>query len=313
MFCISPQNLTTPERILSNPFHGKSFYDEGQYRVALDRLEQGIKCLDLLIKQIEELAKIVNRQAEKIRDWSSNSSKEIRQSSEFGTSKRSWISMIESIVLVAEQDETFGKTLQAKVVNPLSEFRARLYGKQNRFSNQKKEFEKEFRKVQKPWVSLLNDLQENRDKIAEARKKFQNAQRAEDLMKNDISHDEDQIKTLSEIARKREVQLSKLKELEEDLLKRIGKKKPEYEQQMQQILEKMLDIERQRLKKFNEILESLKGVLNTDTYSKFETISQKFDAAITSQNIDEDIDKWNRDFGNNTPYAWPQISLTVSS
>lgn len=312
MSCISPQNATTPERLLSNPFYGKNFFDEGQYRVAVDRYEQGANAIDSLIKNLENFIKILERQSEKLRVWSKEVDQDIRSTSEHGTTKKALIGATAAMGLLAEPSESFAKALREKVLRDLFEFKSSTYGKSSHFLSTKNDFEKEFRKVQKLWISLLKDYEQNKEKLTEAKKKKDTAQRMEHLMTSDIARDENKFKQVQELLSKRKEKVLELEKIDEEFVKRIEKKKPEYVEQMTKILERILEIERKRLEKFNQVLESLKNLSDFKQYSNYQKIIQKFTEAIEEQNINSDLKHWNEHFGSETKFPWAKIPTDSS-
>ncbi|CAF4281295.1 unnamed protein product, partial [Rotaria sordida] len=154
--CILPQSQTTPEKCLSNPWHGKGFCESNQYKSAIDRCEGGHKSCDLSIEIYKELVKVLEHCSESLRQWSLISQRKIVQSKEFGTTKIAWIESIQAVEKSAERNEDITENIQHNVIDKMIAYKNSKYEKSFLHMKKVKEFEKDFKKVQKPWLELLN-------------------------------------------------------------------------------------------------------------------------------------------------------------
>ncbi|CAM4758366.1 unnamed protein product [Rotaria magnacalcarata] len=69
MQCILPQSPTTPERFLSNPYYGKGFCEPDQYKVAINRCEDGFAFCELALEMLKDLVNELQRCSESLLNY----------------------------------------------------------------------------------------------------------------------------------------------------------------------------------------------------------------------------------------------------
>ncbi|CAF2077968.1 unnamed protein product [Rotaria magnacalcarata] len=101
MQCILPQSPTTPERFLSNPYYGKGFCEPDQYKVAINRCEDGFAFCELALEMLKDLVNELQRCSESLRKWSDRSQNKITLSKEFKTNRievqKPWVEVLNKI------------------------------------------------------------------------------------------------------------------------------------------------------------------------------------------------------------------------
>jgi hypothetical protein len=149
MQCILPQGQTTPERALSNPWYDKGFCEPYQYKAAIDRCKGGYDSCELYINIFSERAKIERNYISELEKWATSSIKDISQSKEFGTNKKSWCDAIRASKEIADIHVDLVKRLQENVIDKMINFKKENYGRSILHVKKIKEFEHDFEQAQK--------------------------------------------------------------------------------------------------------------------------------------------------------------------
>lgn len=309
--CILPQNQTTPERILSNPWHGKSIFEPGQYKSAIDRCEGGYKSCELAIDMLKDFMEIEEKRAKTIRHWSEKYQTNIHQSKDFGTNKRSWLEVVRAMELMAQQSEDLVKGLREGVLEKFSAYKNNDYGRSFLHIKKVKEFDKQFRKVQKPWTELNEKVTTAKQTYTESRRKLRSAECAAKMVETDAgSTPEDQKKAKSSVEKYSKV-TDIAKQKYENAVGDVKTAKPQYEKSMTEILDQTHDFERSRLKKFNETFQSIRQLLAVEKVSNYQQIHQAFQTALQGHDIEADIKYWNESYGSASKVPWPTLETVV--
>lgn len=155
MQCIRPQSETTPEKLLSNPWHGKGFCEPGQYESALQRCEDGCKSCELGIEMYTNLVEILTHCTNAINQWSAKYEKRISHSSEIGTTKKTWLDTTRAVKHLAVRNDDICKKIQTDVISKLDSYKSENYGKSFIHMKKIKEFRKEFKKSRKTALGII--------------------------------------------------------------------------------------------------------------------------------------------------------------
>jgi protein kinase C and casein kinase substrate in neurons protein len=278
--CILPQNQTTPERVLSNPWYDKGFCEPKQYRAAIDRCKSGYEACDLFIKIFSDRADIEDSYITAIKRWKATSTKEIAQSKEFGTNKKAWIESVRASEEIMNVHAEIKKRLEENVIDKMATYKRENYGKSMLHVKKVKEFERDFEQVQKSWIKLLDKINRAKKDYQEARSILKKAETAEKIVESDRGAEDDQkLKVkLSVTAHRKEAEASKSR--------------------CKQLIEEMN-------MQFKSSFTALRQVflLDTDLYTS--SVSDAFDRCIKTHDIEKDIQWWNSHYGSDTNSSWP--------
>ncbi|CAF4325334.1 unnamed protein product, partial [Rotaria sordida] len=136
--------------------------------------------------------------SESLRQWSLISQRKIVQSKEFGTTKIAWIESIQAVEKSAERNEDITENIQHNVIDKMIAYKNSKYEKSFLHMKKVKEFEKDFKKVQKPWLELLNKIHEAKQEFHHASRKLHQAKRAEEIIKTDLGAADEQKKKVKD-------------------------------------------------------------------------------------------------------------------
>ncbi len=305
MQCFLPQNQTTPEKTLSNPWFGKGFCEPGQYKAAIDRCEGGYKSCELGIEITRDLVKIFENHSEAIRHWSTSSQKKICQSQEFGTTKKAWVDSIRAVEKLAERHDNITENIQKLVIEKMTSYKSENYGRSIIHVRKIKEFKDEFKKAQQSWLELIGKINDAKQTFHDAKRKLQNAEGAEKVIETDVgSSDEHKQKVkLSVASRRKETERCKTKY--QNLIDEMDEKKEAYEKKMFDILERTDEFERKRLNHFKSMLNALQKATSLDEDKCHAEMATAFKTAISDHKIEEDIAFFNKNYGKDTKTTYP--------
>jgi hypothetical protein len=263
-----PQSQTTPEKDLSNPWTGKGFCEPNQYKSTIDRGEGGYKSLELGIEMFKSLDKIIEHFSAELREWSKTSQKHISESKEFGTTKKVWLACVRiTTEHLTAQNDAIAKGIQEKVVDEMTRYKNNHYGKSFIHVKKMKDFEHDFKKVQKPWLELLDKINDAKQAYHDASRKLHQAEGAEKIIQTDVGATDDQKKKLEASLDKRKRDTKSYREKYERLIEDMEKRKVIYEKDMFDILARTDKFEEERLQHFNSIFKALKHATVIDTNS----------------------------------------------
>ncbi|UJR13654.1 hypothetical protein I4U23_000666 [Adineta vaga] len=307
MQCILPQSQTTPEKTLSNPWFGKGFCEPDQYKAAIDRCDGGYRSCELGIEIYRDLTKILDNCSAALRQWAETSEKQIGQSKEFGTTKKTWIHTVRAVQKLAERNVDVSQNVQKTVIDKMVSYKNENYGKSYIHVKKIREFEKEFKKTQKSWLELIDRINEAKQKFHASKLKLQSELGSERVTASDVGSSEEQIRNAKLRVETRQKETEKYRTKYQNLIEEMEKTKPSYQQQMFKILENMDDFERKRLRHFNEMFNSLQIATAIDKDKKHGEMAIAFKAAIDDHDIEADIGFFNKNYGKETKTTWPKF------
>ena len=305
--CILPQGQTTPEKCLSNPWYGKGFCEPGQYKVAIDRCEGGFKSCELSMDIFKDLVKVLENCSQAIRHWSKTSQRQIIQSKESGTNRTAWINSIRAVEKLAERNEDIMTNIQKNVLDKMAAHKNSKYEKTFIHVKKIKEFEKEFKKIQKPWLELSSKLDEAKQSYEHANYKLRQAKRLQYILESDVGTSiESKQKVKYSIANyEAETNANKIKY--KKLSRDINEKQSTYEGEMFNVLARMDDFERDRLNHFKATLIALQKATSIENDTRHVEMFNAFEKAINGHSTDSDIEFFNEHYGRETKTKWPVV------
>lgn len=294
---------TTPEQILGNRFSGKSFFDPNQYKAALERCEAANKSCEIHIEMFNEFAEILENFKKSLTKWRTENEKKIYHSREFGTNKDSWLNTVRTMETIGDRPNALAKQIRENVVNKMKSYRENEFGRTLIHSKKYKTFERSFSKAQKPWVELIDDINEKWSQIAEIQSELDKARRAAKYCDEDVGAEQEKKDAAKRSLEKREEKMRKSREQYKSLLEKGKTQRESYKKSMIDALETTHQFERERLKEFLISFQQLQNLITT-TYPNDTVLADSFEKAISKHKIEEDIDYWNRNYGSKNELPW---------
>jgi len=299
------QGQTTPEKTLSNPWSGKGFCDPHQYKSAIDRAEGGLKSCELSIDIFKRLHKIQEQYSAALREWSTSSQKQIAESKESGTTKKAWAECIRTVEKLAEHHDVIADGIQTKVIDQMTTFKTENYGKSFFHVKKIKDFEHDFKKLQKPWLEFLDKINDAKQAYHDTKRKLRHAEGADKIIQTDLGSTDEQKKKSKGSVEKRKSETKDCQDKYQRLIDDSEKKKVTYEKEMFEILDRTDVFEKKRLEHFHSIFNALREATLVDNKERNEKLVATFTEAIKGHQIDADIEFFHKHYGNKTESKWP--------
>lgn len=258
------------EEALDHTDTTQSFWEVGNYRKVVRRIDDGAKLTSDLTKMIQERADVEARYIRHLQQWAKKWEDLIHRGPEYGTTENGWKAIVMEAVRVAEVHEGCRKKLE-EVARRALEWKPQQYHKTmaGRLKESKRSDES-FTKAQKLWAK---DLEYNN----KAKKAFYNASReleatnaalAAAEANTTASNAQEQIYKLKERREKIDKEVDKTRQKYQDRLCELFHQKNHFVEDTEREFERSQAFEKQRLLFFRDILVSVKLSLDVTVDDK---------------------------------------------
>jgi hypothetical protein len=285
---------------------GDSFWEIGQFKKTIKRVEDGYKVCNDMIQLITERADIEKNYSKNLKTWSKKWNDYLQKGSEYGTMKTTWNASLTEADRLAD--------IHLKTHNVLNEdltASIKAWQKQN-FSktlvNQikiSKDYEEEFKKAQKPWAKKYELVQKTKKEYHAACKSYQSAKVQDGNAKNDSAISPDQKKKLEDKVEKYKKEVESTKHKYKQALEELNTYNSRYIEDMNVVYKKCDQFEKTRLDFFIQRFEELQSHLNIYEKMNIEDIYTDFLKTIKQSNPNKDLAEWSKDNGSGMAMNWP--------
>ncbi|XP_042198044.1 protein kinase C and casein kinase substrate in neurons protein 1 isoform X1 [Callorhinchus milii] len=285
-----------------------SFWEVGNYKRSVKRIDDGHRLCNDLMSCINERAKIEKAYSQQLTDWSKRWKQLIEKGPQYGTLQRAWMTMMTEADRVSELHQDVRNGLVTDDFEKVKNWQKDMYHKQMIGGfKETKEAEDGFRKAQKPWAKKLKEMEVAKKAYHLACKEEKMAITRETNSKADQSVTADQQKKLQDKVDKCKQEVQKAKEKYEKGLDELGKCTPQYMENMEQVFEQCQQFEEKRLIFFREVLQDIKRHLNLTENNSYAIIYQDLEQAIRMADAQEDLKWFSNTQGPGMPMNWPQF------
>lgn len=285
-----------------------SFWEIGQFKRTVKRCEDGYKLCNDLTQMISERADIEKAYAKSLKAWSKKWSDYLQKGSEYGTMKSTWMSPLNEADRMAEIHLTTHNVLNDELNKEIKEWQKQNYAKSivNQLKTPK-EYEEEFKKVQKPWAKKYVAVEKTKKDYHSACKSYQSAKIQFSNSQNDTTISGDQKKKLEDKVEKykKEVEITKSKY--KQTLDDLNSYNARYIEDMNNVYKKCDAFEKERLDFFVQKFVKLHSHLNIFDKMNIGEIYSEMLTTVRQTNPDRDLINWSKDFGSGMPMNWPQF------
>ncbi|KAK3556936.1 hypothetical protein QTP70_022432 [Hemibagrus guttatus] len=137
-----------------------SFWEVGNYKRAVKRIDDGHRLCNDMMSCIQERAKIEKAYSQQLTDWSKRWRQLVERGPQYGSVERAWISMMNDTDKVSELHQDIKNILVNVDMEKVKNWQKDSYHKQIMGSfKETKEAEEGFRKAQKPWAKKLKEVE----------------------------------------------------------------------------------------------------------------------------------------------------------
>lgn len=134
-----------------------SFWEPGNYKRTVKRVEDGFKLCNDMITLIQERSEIEKGYGKSLRTWSKKWSELIEKGPEYGTTEAAWRSMCEEADRRCDLHVNVKDRLLNEIISSIKQWQKDSYHKSMMYLKEKKECDDNFRKVRPYMCVRLSD------------------------------------------------------------------------------------------------------------------------------------------------------------
>uniref|UniRef100_A0A2K5QAG8 Protein kinase C and casein kinase substrate in neurons protein 1 n=1 Tax=Cebus imitator TaxID=2715852 RepID=A0A2K5QAG8_CEBIM len=321
-----------------------SFWEVGNYKRTVKRIDDGHRLCNDLMNCVQERAKIEKAYAQQLTDWAKRWRQLIEKGPQYGSLERAWGAIMTEADKVSELHQEVKNNLLNEDLEKVKNWQKDAYHKQIMGGfKETKEAEDGFRKAQKPWAKKMKELETAKKAYHLACKEEKMAMTREMNSKTEQSVTPEQQKKLQDKVDKCKQDVQKVlagavgagawglaaggawelqawlgvtfsplwcpqtQEKYEKVLEDVGKTTPQYMENMEQVFEQCQQFEEKRLVFLKEVLLDVKRHLNLAENSSYIHVYRELEQAIRGADAQEDLRWFRSTSGPGMPMNWPQF------
>ncbi|XP_011615525.1 protein kinase C and casein kinase substrate in neurons protein 1 isoform X1 [Takifugu rubripes] len=269
-----------------------SFWEIGNYKHTVKRIDDGHRLCNDLMSCIQERAKIEKSYSQQLSEWSKRWRQLIDKGPQYGTVERAWLALMTEAEKVSELHQDVKNCLMNEDFEKVKNWQKETYHKQMMGGfKETREADEGFKKAQKPWAKKLKELEAAKKSYHMACKDEKVASVREANSKEEASVTADQQKRLNDKLDKCKQESEKAKEKYVKVLDELNKCTQPYNENMEQVFDQCQQFEEKRLHFFREVLLDVKHHLNLTEDQSLTNVYRELESTVTSASPQEDL-KW---------------------
>uniref|UniRef100_A0A098LXN4 Protein kinase C and casein kinase substrate in neurons protein 2 n=1 Tax=Hypsiglena sp. JMG-2014 TaxID=1550645 RepID=A0A098LXN4_9SAUR len=285
-----------------------SFWEVGNYKRTVRRIDDGYRLCGDLMNCIHERARIEKVYAQQLTEWAKRWRQLVEKGPQYGTVERAWHAFMSEAEKVSELHLEVKSALMNEDFEKIKNWQKDSFHKQMIGGfKETKEAEDGFRKAQKPWAKKLKEVEASKKAHHTACKEEKIAISREANSKADPALNPEQLKKLQDKIDKSKQDVLKTKEKYEKSLKELDSTTPQYMENMEQVFEQCQQFEEKRLRFFREVLLEVQKHLDLSTVSSYKNIYRDMEQSIKAADAVEDLRWFRANHGPGMSMNWPQF------
>ncbi|XP_032076776.1 protein kinase C and casein kinase substrate in neurons protein 2 isoform X2 [Thamnophis elegans] len=285
-----------------------SFWEVGNYKRTVKRIDDGYRLCGDLMNCIHERARIEKVYAQQLTEWAKRWRQLVEKGPQYGTVERAWHAFMSEAEKVSELHLEVKSALMNEDFEKIKNWQKDSFHKQMIGGfKETKEAEDGFRKAQKPWAKKLKEVEASKKAHHTACKEEKIAVSREANSKADPALNPEQLKKLQDKIDKSKQDVLKTKEKYEKSLKELDSATPQYMENMEQVFEQCQQFEEKRLCFFREVLLEVQKHLDLSTVSSYKNIYRDMEQSIKAADAVEDLRWFRANHGPGMSMNWPQF------
>ncbi|XP_078715476.1 protein kinase C and casein kinase substrate in neurons protein 1 [Lampetra fluviatilis] len=284
----------------------ESFWEVGNYKRTVRRIDDGYRLCNDLMACIQERAKIEKVYSQQLTDWTKKWKTLIERGPQYGSMERAWQALMTEADRVSDLHHEMRNQINNEDLEKIKNWQKDTFHKQliGGFK-ETKEAEDGFRKAQKPWAKKLKELEVLKKAYHLACKEERLAVSRETSTKSDPGAPPDQAKKLSDKVEKCRQDTQKAKERYEKGLEEMGRHTPQYTENMEAVFETCQQLELKRLSFHKEVLMDIQRHLDLSTNCSYANVYRDFRQSILTADEQDDLKWFAANHGTGMATNWP--------
>ena len=161
-----------------------SFWDIGNYKRVVKRIDDGAKLCNEYLKMIHERAEIESKYAKRLQEWAKKWEDLIAKNSEYGTLETGWKAQLKEAHRIAECHLDCQRRIEEQVIPTVNGWKGENYHKSLLHWKETRKAEENFQKAQKPWEKKLVKAQKAKKAYHSSAKELDAQERTVNAVQN---------------------------------------------------------------------------------------------------------------------------------
>ena len=239
-----------------------SFWDIGNYRRVVKRMEEGARLCNDFVKMAQERAEIEAKYVRNLQSWSKKWDDAIGKGPEYGTYEMGWRASCREAARLAEVHVEMHRKIQDEIIESVQNWKSLNYHKSLVHFKETKKADESFARAQKPWAKRLQ-------KSSRAKKVYHQSARELEVQQSSLHAAESNPDFTSE-------QCSKIREKRDRAQKEVDKTLDKYKERLADLqhyqsryiedmtiqYDKCQEAEQGRMEFLRKVLENFKDTLD---------------------------------------------------
>ncbi|XP_075437790.1 LOW QUALITY PROTEIN: protein kinase C and casein kinase substrate in neurons protein 3 [Ascaphus truei] len=288
---------------------GGSFWETGNYRRTVKRVEDGNRLCNDLVTCFRDRAKIEKSYAQQLTDWSCKWRSSIEKGPQYGTLEKAWHAFLTAADTLSEIHMELRNQLWDQDSGKTRDWQKEAYHKPMIGGlRETRDAEEGFSKAQKPWVKKLKDVEMTKKRYHAARKNERAAETRENHSKADATVSQEQLRKLQERVEKCNQEAAEGKALYEKTLEELNRYNPRYMEDMEQVFESCPGGRAEApVLLLKEVLLDLHKHLDLSSKESFHALYRDLHHGIQAAEDQQDLKWWRNTHGPGMAMDWPQF------